>query len=81
MIDSKRLKEYMADAYEHYPVMYAAEGEEDYRAVSVADLMEYEVILYFKEFSEIENKALTYVRGYDSEYNEKIQPSIDKLLT
>lgn len=57
MIDSKRLKEYMADAYEHYPVMYAAEGEEDYRAVSVADLMEYEVILYFKEFSEIENKA------------------------
>lgn len=81
MIDSKRLKEYMADAYEHYPVMYAAEGEEDYRAVSVADLMEYEVILYFKEFSEIENKAWAYIRGYDSKYNEKIQPSIDKLLT
>lgn len=81
MIDSRRLREYMADTYKSYPVMYSSEGQEDYRAVLVADLMEYEVILYFTEWEEIENKALTYIRGYSSKYNEYIQPHIERLIT
>ena len=79
IIDAKRLKEYMIDSFYLYPIMYSNEGLEDYRAVSVKDLIEYEVIVHYGEFTDIEDKANSYLNGCSDDYNKYIRPLIGEL--
>ena len=44
LIDSYKLREYMNKYYEHYEIAYNYEGLEEYRAVSVADLLYHGII-------------------------------------
>lgn len=81
MIDAKRLHEFMNDKYLQYPIMYSEEGYEDYRAVPVAELMEYEVILYYEEFGTVEDLGNYYKNGYDKIYNNNISVLADGLIT
>lgn len=81
MIDAKKLHEYMEDKYPDYPILYSNTDSEDYRAVPVEDLMEYEVILYFSPWEDIEETALLFSNGSDKIYNDKIVPLLDKLIT
>lgn len=81
MIDAHRLHEFMANNYKTYPVMYASEGKEDYRAVAVKDLIANNIIIYFGSWAVIEDKAEEYKSGLNKEYNARIKPLINGLIT
>lgn len=53
MIDAKALHWYMKKYYNYYPVAYSQEGQEDYRAVSVLDMLKHGVILYYRDWHEV----------------------------
>lgn len=81
MIDSHKLHEFMIDKYTDYPTIYSNEGCEDYRGVSIEDLINYEVILYFQAWEEIETTALTLINGSNDYYNSSIAPLVNDLIT
>lgn len=81
VIDAHKLREFMANNYKTYLVMYASEGREDYRAVSVKDLIANNIIIYFGSWVVIEDKAEEYKNGFDKEYNTRIKPLINGLIT
>ena len=79
IIDSEKLHSFMADNYNKYPIMYKAKGKEDYRAVSVKELIAEEIIIDWIEWEEIE-EVINMVRE-DESYKENIEPLLNKLIT
>ena len=81
MIDAHKLHEFMLDKYTNYPTIYSNKGHEDYRGVSVEDLIDYEVIIYFQTWEEIEDTASSLINGSSDYYNSSIAPLVNDLIT
>ena len=44
-------------------------------------IIEYEVIIYFQPWEEIEDTALSLINGSNDYYNSSIAPLVDNLIT
>lgn len=79
IIDSSKLHGFMIDNYSKYPIMYKATGREDYRAVSIKELMAEGIILYWVPWKEIE-KEIEKINE-DKHYKDTIEPLLNALIT
>lgn len=81
VLDAHKLHEYMEEHYLDYPTIYSSKGHEDYRGVSVSDLIDNKVIVFYAPWEDIEETALSFATGSDTSYNDKIVPLLDGLIT
>lgn len=65
IIDARALHDYLNKHYECYPVAYRQKGQEDYRAVSVLDLWNNNIIVLYRNWKEV-----TGTRTVNSNHNE-----------
>lgn len=81
VIDAHKLHSYMSEHYTDYPIIYNSKGCEDYRGVSVTDLIDNDIIVYYALWGDIVTIADTFITGSDVSYNNYIAPLLDKLIT